>query len=45
MKSKFGCELFERQASLLNDAFESARLERLVLRNNNRAIVFSKNQM
>ena len=45
MKLKFGCELFEHQASLLNDAFDSARFERLVLRNDNRAIVLPKNQM
>lgn len=45
MKLEFGCELFERQASLLNDAFDSVRFERLVLRNDNRAIVLPKNQM
>jgi hypothetical protein len=36
--------LFERYSSLLNDAFERARFERLVLRHNHGAILFAQDE-
>ena len=42
---EFCGELFERQSSLLNNAFERARLERFVLRDYHCSFVLPKNKM